>query len=83
MNTTHQSTHHLSVNETTFRALVGAGALATVLTGALGSPLTLFVLSLIGVYLVMTTIVASDPLYAVGNALWGLFAKRHEPAATY
>jgi Inner membrane protein YgaP-like, transmembrane domain len=56
-------------NERGFRSVFGMGLLTTVAAGIIASPIAIFGTSMIGVYLVMTAIIGSDPVYAVAKAV--------------
>ena len=71
MKTTYQNNtyHNVSHNERAFRSVFGMGLLTTVAAGAFAVPTVIFGASMIGVYLVMTAIIGSDPVYAVAQAI--------------
>ena len=56
-------------NERGFRAVIGMGVLTSVVAGMIASPVTIFGASMIAVYLVMTAIIGSDPVYATAKAV--------------
>jgi len=71
MKTTHTSNPYQNVsnNERGFRSVFGMGLLATVAAGTLAGPAVIFGTSMVGVYLVMTAIIGSDPVYALAKAV--------------
>ena len=77
MKTTYQTTQNVSRNESVFRGLAGISLISAVVAGTVASPGGIFVASLLGIYLVITAIVASDPFYAVSNSLSKVFARKH------
>jgi len=82
MNTT--TVNNVTNNERTFRGVFGMGLLTTVAAGAIGSPVMIFGVSMVGVYLVMTAIIGSDPVYATANAVSKTGSTRHDSLmATY
>ncbi len=58
----------VSNNERVLRALTGIGVVPWIISGA-ASPLALFILSLVSVYLSTTAIIGRDPFYAASDAL--------------
>lgn len=65
-----RSSHvNITVIERYFRALFGAAALAAVLAGATLNPALIFSLSLLGIYLMQTVLLARDPVYALTGHL--------------
>ena len=60
---------NVSNNERGFRSVFGMGMLTTVAAGTIASPIAIFGVSMVGVYLVITAIIGSDPVYAVTEAL--------------
>jgi len=86
MKTTYTSNPYQNVsdNERGFRSVFGMGLLATVAAGTLAAPAVIFGTSMVGVYLVMTAILAIDPVYAVANAVSKTGASsRNHMMATY
>ena len=65
MNTTYEATHNLNMsnNERGFRAVISLGLIFAVLFGIVTAPAAMFGLSLVAVYLVMTTISGIDLSY--------------------
>ena len=56
---------NVSSNERGFRAVAAIGMLTAVIIGAVASPAGIAALSMISIYLVMTAMIAIDPVYAV------------------
>jgi len=67
MNTT--TVNNVTNNERTFRGVFGMGLLTTVAAGTIAAPAVIFGTSMIAVYLVMTAIIGSDPVYATAKAV--------------
>lgn len=67
MNTS--TANNVTNNERAFRSVFGMGLLTTVTAGTIASPVVIFGTSMIAVYLVMTSIIGSDPVYAAANAV--------------
>jgi len=66
MNTTYTSREqNVSNNERGFRAVIALGMLTAVISGAVVSPAAIAALSMISIYLVMTAMIAIDPVYHV------------------
>ena len=65
MNTTYEATQNLNMsnNERGFRAVISLGLIFAVLFGIVTAPAAVFGLSLVSVYLVMTTISGIDLRY--------------------
>jgi len=81
MNTT---ANNITNNERAFRSVFGMGLLTTVAIGTFASPAVIFGASMTGVYLVMTTIIGSDPVYAVARAISKSGEMKHDRlASTY
>jgi hypothetical protein len=60
-------TRNMSTDERAFRAVVGLGILSSIVAGLVTAPVAIFVLSLISVYLIMTTISGIDLVYSVAR----------------
>jgi len=59
---------NVSNNDRAFRGVLGMGLLTTVAAGTFASPVVIFGTSMAAVYLVMTTIIGSDPVYSAARA---------------
>lgn len=79
MTTTYQtsSNHNVTDNERAFRALSGMGIMIAVVAGIIPTPLTMFTVSMIAVYLVMTAILGVDPVYRLTETLAGRSSRVH------
>lgn len=69
--TTYNFTTNVTDNERAFRAIFGIGLSSVVSAGVITSPVAIFAVSAIAVYLVITAIIGTDPAYAASN----LFSK--------
>ena len=69
MNTTYEATQYLNMsnNERGFRAVISLSLIFAVLFGIVTAPVAIFGLSLVSVYLVMTTISGIDLFYDFVN----------------
>lgn len=65
MNTTNKPMYHqhVTINERTVRVIIGFGMLLTVILGAIASPVFIFMTSMFAVYLVITAIIGTVPVY--------------------
>lgn len=59
---------NVSNNERGFRGVLGISSLTVVILGIVSSPVTIFGI-LIAVYLIMTAIMGTDPIYAAFYAI--------------
>lgn len=60
---------NITTPERVIRTVAGAGALIAVVTGGAGTPLLIFLLSILGPYLIQTGAQGKDPVYALAKHL--------------
>lgn len=60
---------NITNNERGFRVVMALGMLSGILAGVVTAPAAMFTLSVISIYLVTTTIIGSDPVYAIARRL--------------
>ena len=75
--TENRTTQNVTNNERSFRALSAMGIMSAVVSGIIPTPLTMFTASLIALYLVMTAIIGTDPVYRLMETLAGKATTAH------
>jgi len=84
MNTTFVSTHNQNVTnaERLLRTIFGTALLTAISAGAVAFPVVIFTLSMLAVYLVMTAIIGSDPVYVAMKSFSKAINFKHDRLVT-
>ena len=75
--TENKSAQNVTNNERSFRALSAMVIMTAVVAGIIPTPLTMFTASVIALYLVMTAIIGTDPVYRFMETLSGKSTTTH------